>query len=67
MTAQLRARDQRAPLARELAARYRAGESIRTIATDLGRSYCYVHRLLHQAGVTFRGRGGNNNPKGRNS
>lgn len=44
--------------ARELAARYRSGESIRAIARSIGRSYCYVWHLLDDAGVRFRGRGG---------
>jgi hypothetical protein len=56
--AQLHGWEQRAPVARELAARYRNGESIRTIAASIGRSYCYVWHMLNQAGVQFRGRGG---------
>lgn len=57
MTTQLRGAD-RKPVARDLAARYRSGQSIRTIAGDIGRSYCYVWHLLDDAGVQFRGRGG---------
>ncbi len=38
--------------------RYRAGESIRAIASDSGRSYGFVQGLLKQAGVEFRSRGG---------
>jgi hypothetical protein len=48
----------RATLATELATRYRAGESIRQIATSLGRSYGFVHGVLLDAGVRLRGRGG---------
>jgi predicted transcriptional regulator len=48
----------RATLARDLAARYRAGDSIRELAESTGRSYGFVHRLLGEAGVQLRGRGG---------
>ena len=34
------------------------GLSIRIVAEELGRSYGFTHRLLEEAGVTFRGRGG---------
>lgn len=44
--------------------RYEAGESIRTIADELGRSYNYVRRLLLLENVELRGRGGPNNPGG---
>lgn len=57
MTAPLRGED-RAPVARELAERYWAGQSIRAIAADIGRSYCYVWHMLQTAGVNFRHRGG---------
>lgn len=57
MTTQLRGAERKA-VARELAARYRSGESIRAIARDIGRSYCYVWHLLDDAGVQFRSRGG---------
>ncbi|MFF3698970.1 helix-turn-helix domain-containing protein [Streptomyces sp. NPDC002221] len=43
----------------ELAKAYASGQSIRAIAVDTGRSYGFVHRLLTEAGVTLRGRGGN--------
>ena len=48
----------RADLARDLAARYRAGDSIRELAESTGRSYGFVHRLLLESGVSLRGRGG---------
>jgi hypothetical protein len=38
--------------------RYGAGDSIRSIASGLGRSYGFVHRILIEAGVTLRRRGG---------
>jgi hypothetical protein len=57
VSTQLRGAD-RKPVARDLAARYRAGQSIRAIAADIGRSYCYVWHLLDDAGVQLRGRGG---------
>ena len=38
--------------------RYGAGSPIRKIAEETGRSYGFVHRLLVEAGVTLRKRGG---------
>ncbi len=38
--------------------RYAAGESIREIARDTGRSYGFVHRILMEGGAQLRGRGG---------
>lgn len=38
---------------------YDDGKTVRTIATESGRSYGAVHRALRRAGVQFRGRGGN--------
>ncbi|GAA3199488.1 helix-turn-helix domain-containing protein [Actinocorallia longicatena] len=55
--------DQRADLAKTAADRYVAGASIRALATELGRSYGFVHKLLGEAGVELRGRGGNNRGK----
>ena len=49
---------ERDALARELAAGYRAGDSIRELAESHGRSYGFVHRLLSESGVQLRGRGG---------
>jgi len=48
----------RAKLAAEMKKRYVAGDSIRDIAAEHGRSYGFVHRMLGEAGVTLRGRGG---------
>ncbi|MEU0491650.1 helix-turn-helix domain-containing protein [Nocardiopsis changdeensis] len=50
--------ENRSELAVELKRRYDAGESIRQLAAATGRSYGFVHRLLGEAGVELRGRGG---------
>ncbi len=50
--------EQRAELARTLEGKYRAGASIRELASDTGRSYGFIHRVLTDAGVPLRGRGG---------
>ncbi|MFI1996836.1 helix-turn-helix domain-containing protein [Actinoplanes sp. NPDC020271] len=47
---------------KEIASRYAAGESIRTIAAGIGRSFGYVHRAIQQQGVSFRKRGGRHKP-----
>lgn len=44
-------------VAAELKAKYEAGATIRALATETGRSYSGVHRLLTDAGVTFRPHG----------
>ena len=48
----------RTAMAADLRKRYDAGESIRTLAAATGRSYGFIHRILTEAGVTLRGRGG---------
>lgn len=45
-------------LTARLVARYERGESIRSMAQDIGRSYGFVHGVLAEAGVTMRSRGG---------
>jgi hypothetical protein len=45
-------------LAAELKRRYEAGQSIRLLAQDAGRSYGFVHRILSESGAALRGRGG---------
>lgn len=45
-------------LAAELKRKYEAGQSIRLLAQDTGRSYGFVHRILSESGATLRGRGG---------
>ena len=49
---------QRGTLSAQYAKRYSAGESIRKIAEDAGRSFGFVHGVLKEAGVQLRGRGG---------
>ncbi|WCC79288.1 helix-turn-helix domain-containing protein [Cutibacterium equinum] len=48
----------RQAMAEELAGRYNEGASIRSLARESGRSYGLVQRLLQEAGVQFRPRGG---------
>ncbi|WP_257477516.1 helix-turn-helix domain-containing protein [Acidipropionibacterium jensenii] len=50
--------DERQVLATELARRYNEGASIRSLAQESGRSYGLTRRLLAEAGVEFRARGG---------
>ncbi|MBC7677594.1 MAG: transcriptional regulator [Pseudorhodobacter sp.] len=50
--------DDRATLSADLKKRYEGGESIRALAQLQNRSYGFVHRILSEAGVTLRGRGG---------
>ena len=50
--------DQRSTLGASFGERYAAGESIRSIAEDSGRSYGFVHGVLKESGATLRGRGG---------
>ncbi|MFC9618383.1 helix-turn-helix domain-containing protein [Streptomyces sp. NPDC056910] len=54
---------ERDELAAELRAAYEGGASIRGIAGSTGRSYGFVHRILTEAGVTLRGRGGDTRSK----
>lgn len=48
----------RSELATRVQRRYEAGESIRSLADDLGRSYGFVQGLLKENGVELRTRGG---------
>jgi hypothetical protein len=50
--------DERLAARNDLAARYSAGASIRTLVAYFGRSYGLVYALLVEAGVEFRPRGG---------
>lgn len=50
---------ERARLRTHIAERYRAGDSIRGLATHTARSYGFIRRLLLEADVTLRPRGGN--------
>ncbi len=45
-------------LAADLRKKYDSGQSIRALAESSGRSYGFVHRLLLDAEVPLRGRGG---------
>ena len=45
-------------LAADLRKKYEKGQSIRSLAEGTGRSYGFVHRLLLDAEVPLRGRGG---------
>ncbi|MGV1004711.1 MAG: helix-turn-helix domain-containing protein [Candidatus Nanopelagicales bacterium] len=51
--------DARDTLINDLKSKYEQGASIRALSADSGRSYGFVHRLLTEAGVELRGRGGN--------
>jgi hypothetical protein len=48
----------RVALAEKLKKRYESGASIRELAADTSRSYGFIHRILVDAGVKLRGRGG---------
>lgn len=48
----------RSELASRMQRRYEAGESIRSLADDLDRSYGFVQGLLKEQGVELRTRGG---------
>lgn len=50
--------DERDELREALKVRYQAGSSIRELAEETGRSYGFCNRLLHEANVTLRPRGG---------
>ncbi|MGZ4590196.1 MAG: helix-turn-helix domain-containing protein [Actinomycetes bacterium] len=49
---------ERNKLAADLKRRYTSGASIRDLASETGRSYGFVHRMLSESGVALRGRGG---------
>ncbi|QFG13229.1 helix-turn-helix DNA binding domain protein [Streptomyces phage Gilgamesh] len=53
--------ERRQQMAKRLKIKYDAGASIRALAGETGRSYGHIHRLLHEAGADFRGRGGSRN------
>ncbi|WP_343074887.1 helix-turn-helix domain-containing protein [Phytoactinopolyspora alkaliphila] len=56
---------QRDQLSTDLKKQYESGRSIRELASETGRSYGFVHRLLSESGVTLRGRGGATRGKAR--
>lgn len=45
-------------MAAQVAQAYAAGVSIRELAALHGRSYGFIHRVLHESGATVRSRGG---------
>ena len=45
-------------LTADLRKKYEKGQSIRSLAESTGRSYGFIHRLLVDAEVQLRGRGG---------
>jgi len=49
---------ERDKLSTGLKRKYDNGASIRELAATTGRSYGFVHRVLSEAGVNLRGRGG---------
>ncbi|WP_331742677.1 helix-turn-helix domain-containing protein (plasmid) [Streptomyces sp. NBC_00868] len=49
---------ERARFAAELKKAYISGTSIRELSEQTGRSFGWVHRMLGEAGVVFRSRGG---------
>lgn len=51
---------ERATVTKDCMRRYGAGDSIRMIARQPGRSYGFVHRILVEGGAVLRGRGGAN-------
>lgn len=50
--------DERRELTAHVTDAYLKGQSIRDIASTIGRSYGFVHRLLNEGGVKLRTRGG---------
>ncbi len=48
----------RQALGARLAERYLAGESIRSLAQETGRSFGFVHGVIKESGVALRSRGG---------
>ncbi|MFI6485186.1 helix-turn-helix domain-containing protein [Nonomuraea sp. NPDC050663] len=49
---------ERVALAQAVREQYEAGQTIRDIATAIGRSYGFVHQLLREAEAEVRGHGG---------
>lgn len=55
--------EKRTEVAAGIKERYLAGETIRAIAADVGRSYGFVHGLLREQEVPLRARGGDTRSK----
>ena len=54
---------ERERLTSTLQEKYEKGASLRELAYESGRSYGFVHRVLTDAGVILRGRGGSTRTK----
>ncbi|ADD43515.1 helix-turn-helix domain-containing protein [Stackebrandtia nassauensis] len=54
--------EERLALIKKLVAGYSEGHSIRSLAASVDRSYGFVHRVLSEAGVKLRKRGGRRGP-----
>lgn len=50
--------DERHALTQRATKLYLAGATIREVADQLGRSYGFIHKLLHEGDVAIRARGG---------
>ncbi|WP_169732262.1 helix-turn-helix domain-containing protein [Glycomyces tenuis] len=57
--------EERRELTEYVTGEYLKGQSIRDIASTIGRSYGFVHRLLNEGGVKLRTRGGARKAGGR--
>ena len=57
--------EERSGAGAELLTRYNQGKSIRELCGESGYSIGRTRRLLQEAGVEFRKRGGVNRPRGR--
>lgn len=55
--------DMRDTLGAPLRTQDESGHAIRAIAENIGRSCGFVHGVLGESGVTFRGRGGDTRSK----
>lgn len=53
-------KNDRAHLVKQVGQMYKRGESIRSIATALGKSYGFVHTAVVESQVKMRPRGGPN-------
>lgn len=56
--------DTRQHLQAQVLEQYNRGVAIRTLADQYNRSYGFIHRLLSDAGVEFRSRGGRHKNRG---
>lgn len=54
--------DDRSIMSASMAEDYNGGMSVRSCSEKYGRSYGAAHRMLSEAGVTMRARGGRSKP-----